>query len=144
MIPQGETMEVISSDPAVADANIRTKDHYAKEMALAILGSPLSSAEGSTYKEVEAHRDKAYMFLSSYMNIFEMFLNDQFKKSASFCGFELTNYKIKLDNIKPTTSEILEILKVILPHYDVSEVEIQQLFNIEAEPKQVSRTLNNF
>jgi len=144
MIPQGETMEVISSDPAVADANIRTKDHYAKEMALAILGSPLSSSEGSTYKEVEAHRDKAYMFLSSYMNIFEMFLNDQFKKSASFCGFELTNYNLKLDNIKPTTSEILDILKVVLPHYDVSEEEIQQLFNLEVEPKQISRTFNNF
>jgi hypothetical protein len=90
---------------------------------------------GSSRSQAEVHQNQADLFLNSYIQGFENFLNGKIKKRFSFCGLEVTNYNFKIDNLPISVEEKIKTYDLLLRHYDISENVIQENFNIEVENK---------
>jgi hypothetical protein len=134
-IPSDNEITILATPADSVNANIASTEKFEKSISKALLGQTMLFENGSSRSQAEVHQSQAYLFLNSYIQGFENFLNGKIKKRFSFCGLEVTNYKFKIDNLPISIDEKTKIYDLLLRHYDISENVIQENFNIEVENK---------
>lgn len=135
MMPKSDKIEIISTPSDSVTANMASADYFMKAISKALMGQTMLFSDGSSLSQAKVHENQAELFLMAYLQSFENFLNSEFKKAASFCGLELTNYTLKISNIKPSLEEKLKVYDLLLKNFDIDEKIISSDFGVEVENK---------
>ena len=135
LIPSGEEITILATPADSVNANIASVEKFEKSISKALLGQTMLFDNGSSRSQAEVHQNQADLFLNSYIQGFENFLNGKIKKRFSFCGLEVTNYNFKIDNLPISVEEKIKTYDLLLKYYDISEEVVEKNFNIEVENK---------